>query len=152
MKLELNVPPVVVMFFVSLIMWLISVIVPEVSFATKYSYIAQILFVLTGMFFIIAGIVSFRKAGTTVNPMKPETVSLLITSSVYKFTRNPMYLGALFLLIGWGLFLSNILSCLASILFVLYMNHYQIKPEEKALMSKFGEEYSCYINQVRRWF
>ncbi len=150
-KLELSIPPVVVMLIVALIMWITFLIFPEFSIPEKISNVTQIIFIVFGVFIIVAGIVSFRRAGTTVNPMKPDTASSLVITGIYKITRNPMYLGVLFLLIGWGLFLSNIFSCLASLLFVFYMNHFQIKPEERALELIFGEEFINYKSQVRRW-
>jgi protein-S-isoprenylcysteine O-methyltransferase Ste14 len=52
----------------------------------------------------VAGIVSFRKAVTTVYPLKPDMTLSLVTTGIYKITRNPMYLGSLLLLIGWAFF------------------------------------------------
>jgi protein-S-isoprenylcysteine O-methyltransferase Ste14 len=95
--------------------------------------------------------VSFRKAKTSVNPTKTNLTSTLVTDGIYKNTRNPMYVGFLFFLIGWGFILYNIYSMTLCIGFVLYMNRFQIQPEEKALMSIFGEEFVDYKRRVRRW-
>jgi len=96
-------------------------------------------------------VVSFRKAKTSVNPITPDACSSLVVSGIYKKTRNPMYVGFLFFLIGWGLFLSNLFSLVLPAGFFLYMNRFQIQAEEQALESFFGAEYMAYKNRVRRW-
>ena len=99
----------------------------------------------------VAGVVSFRIAKTTVNPLNPAAASALVTSGIYQLTRNPMYLGALILLIGWAAFLANALGFILIPSFVLYMNRFQILPEEKALTSLFASEFTNYCATVRRW-
>ncbi|MAF83690.1 MAG: hypothetical protein CL797_06255 [Chromatiales bacterium] len=105
----------------------------------------------TGGLFIVSGGLSFRKAATTFNPMTPNASSSLVIAGIYRSTRNPMYVGFLFILIGWGLFLSNFFSLALCAVFALCMNSWQIKPEERALESIFGAEYLAYKNNVRRW-
>lgn len=104
-----------------------------------------------GVSVAVAGVVSFRTAKTTVNPLKPETASSLVVFGIYQVTRNPMYLGALIVLIGWATFLTNALAFVVAILFVLYLNRFQIIPEEKALIARFGPEFAAYCAKVRRW-
>jgi protein-S-isoprenylcysteine O-methyltransferase Ste14 len=104
-----------------------------------------------GTVLIAWGLASFRRAGTTFNPLKPEATSSLVVSGVYAFTRNPMYLGFLFVLVGWAVFLSNALAFLLLLLFVLYMNRFQIQPEERVLTARFGQEFLAYKSRVRRW-
>ncbi len=86
-----------------------------------------------------------------MNPIKPGAASSLVSSGVYRFTRNPMYLGLSVTLLGWAMFLSNPLALLAVPLFVLYINRFQINPEERVLSSLFGAEYAAYKEKVRRW-
>jgi protein-S-isoprenylcysteine O-methyltransferase Ste14 len=74
-----------------------------------------------------------------------------VRSGVYSFTRNPMYLGFLLVLVGWATFLSNALAFLILPAFILYMNRFQIEPEERALASLFAEEFVAYKSRVRRW-
>jgi protein-S-isoprenylcysteine O-methyltransferase Ste14 len=62
-----------------------------------------------------------------------------------------MYLGGLIMLIGWAIFLSNVLGFLFLPLYVLYINRFQIAPEERALTSLFGETYAAYHVRTRRW-
>jgi len=88
---------------------------------------------------------------TTVNPMRPDSTSSLVVSGIYKYTRNPMYLGFLLVLVGWAIFLSNLAAFALLPAFVVYMNHFQIGPEERALGSLFAQEYQAYHARVRRW-
>ena len=96
-------------------------------------------------------IASFVRAKTTVNPMKPASASALVVSGLYARSRNPMYLGLLLILIGWAVYLSNGLAFLLLLAFILYMNRFQIEPEERALISLFGQEFVAYKSRVRRW-
>jgi protein-S-isoprenylcysteine O-methyltransferase Ste14 len=75
----------------------------------------------------------------------------LVTHGVYRISRNPMYLGFLLFLIGTGFFVANISALLLIMIFVLYMNRFQIEPEEKHLENSFGQTYIDYKTRVRRW-
>ena len=86
-----------------------------------------------------------------MNPLKPDTSSSLVGSGVYKLTRNPMYLGFLMLLLAWAIYLSNAFALLFVPMFLVYMNRFQIEPEERALTSRFGQEFVAYTRRVRRW-
>lgn len=86
-----------------------------------------------------------------MNPIKPMTTSSLVTGGAFRFTRNPMYLSLLLYLIAWAVYLSNVWALLLVPMFVLYINEFQIKPEERALSSLFGPEYAAYKEMVRRW-
>ncbi|WP_199450491.1 methyltransferase family protein, partial [Vibrio harveyi] len=97
------------------------------------------------------GVVSFAKARTTINPHKPTNASNLVTSGIYQYSRNPMYLGLVFFLLAAWLYMSVLSPIVMVILFVLYMNHFQIEPEEEMLNLKFGDDYKQYCQQVRRW-
>jgi protein-S-isoprenylcysteine O-methyltransferase Ste14 len=83
--------------------------------------------------------------------MNPGASSSLVIRGVYTLTRNPMYLGFLLVLVGWAVFLSNTLAFLLLPVFILYMNRFQITPEERALASLFGQEFVVYKSRVRRW-
>ena len=83
--------------------------------------------------------------------MRPDSTSSLVVSGIYKYTRNPMYLGFLLVLLGWATFLSNITALALLPVFVVYMNRFQIGPEERALGSLFAQEYKAYHARVRRW-
>jgi protein-S-isoprenylcysteine O-methyltransferase Ste14 len=151
-SLELKIPPVVVLAVVAALMWLDSWIVPEAGLQMPARLATALVFAVVGVAIAIAGIVSFRHAKTTVNPLKPEGTSSLVTSGVYRLTRNPMYLGAMIALVGWAAFLSNAVGFVFIPLFVFYMNLFQIGPEERALTALFGSEFASYRAKVRRWF
>jgi protein-S-isoprenylcysteine O-methyltransferase Ste14 len=106
---------------------------------------------LIGLATCLAGVASFRRANTTVNPMKPDLTSLLVVSGIYKYTRNPMYLGFALILFGWAAHLSNLTAVALVPAFVLYIDRFQIRPEEHVLASLFPHEYPRYQAQVRRW-
>jgi protein-S-isoprenylcysteine O-methyltransferase Ste14 len=107
-------------------------------------------FVVAG-FVGIAGVYEFRRAQTTVNPVKVETASTVVDSGIFAYTRNPMYLGLFLLLFGFAYWQQNLISIAFSFTFILYMNRFQILPEERALESLFGASYIDYKQKVRRW-
>ncbi|HEX6439024.1 MAG TPA: isoprenylcysteine carboxylmethyltransferase family protein [Candidatus Binatia bacterium] len=149
--LVLKVPPLAVGVLLAALMWLVSRAMPALSFVFPGRKSLALSFAITGAMIIIVGVASFRRAKTTINPMKPESSSSLVVSGIYKFSRNPMYLGFLLVLVGWAVFLSNALAFIFLPVFICYMNRFQIEPEEKALAGKFGQEFVDYKSRVRRW-
>lgn len=149
-SLNLKVPPPVVLLICAVLMWLLSLLLPTTNAPGLSVIVAPILGVI-GLCIAASGILSFRKAATTVNPLTPEKTSSLVIVGIYKLTRNPMYLGLLFVLLAWSVFLFNLYSASMLIVFVLYMTQFQIKPEETALTAIFGEAYLAYKKSVRRW-
>ena len=99
----------------------------------------------------IAALIQFRRADTTVNPHKPETTTTLVTSGVYAWTRNPMYLGLAMLLLGWAIKLGTLSPLVAALLFIPLIQRIQIRPEEHALRIQFGSDYERYCHRVNRW-
>jgi protein-S-isoprenylcysteine O-methyltransferase Ste14 len=99
----------------------------------------------------LAGVVAFRRARTTVNPLHPEKATAVVDSGIFRFSRNPMYLGMLLALVAWAIYLANPVTLAGPVLFVLYMNRFQIGPEERALSGIFGGPYREYLGRVRRW-
>ena len=150
-SLELKVPPPAAALLLGLLMWLASSLVApvEVPFGPRVGIALVIASV--GLVVGVASIVSFRRAKTTINPTKPTATSSLVTNGTFRFTRNPMYLSLLLYLVAWAVYLSNWLALLFVPVFVLYMNEFQIKPEEQALSSLFDREYAAYKGRVRRW-
>jgi len=110
-----------------------------------------IAFALVGVAFDLSALIAFRRAMTTVNPMKPQSTSSMVASGVYRVTRNPMYVGLAFMLGGWAAFLWTWWALLGPFAFAAYITRFQIAPEEKALSILFGAEYLAYRSQVRRW-
>lgn len=150
-SLELRVPPLAVVAAAAALMWLLARSFPHPALLFPAPWALAGALVGLGAAITVAGVLAFRRARTTVNPMTPGASSSIVSSGIYKLTRNPMYLGFLFALAGWGLMLGNGLFLLPLAGYVLYMNRFQIAPEERALTEKFGAEYTAYTQQVRRW-
>jgi protein-S-isoprenylcysteine O-methyltransferase Ste14 len=148
-RLSLKIPPLFIAAVTGMGMWLVSRALPLFTFSPLR--VVAVGLGLAGVAVIGAAMLSFWIAQTTVNPMKPSSASFLVTSGIYGFTRNPMYLGMLFVLIGWALYLGNALALLFLPAFILYMNRFQIEPEERALTALFGPEFLEYAIRVRRW-
>ena len=150
-NLELKIPPVLLVVISAMLMWLAPLWFTEAQIPSLLKLPAAAASGIIGLFFLISGVISFRQAKTTIDPTTPDAASSLVTSGIYKHTRNAMYVGLLFILIGWGLFLSSLCSLALLPGFVLYMNRFQIRPEERALEAIFGEKFLTYKNRVRRW-
>lgn len=149
--LELKIPPPLVALCIALAMWLTSRIVGPIDVPHLLRIGAALAFLLVGLGFDVAGLVSFMRARTTVNPLRPAATSALVVSGVYRFTRNPMYLGLLLVLVAWATFLANGVAYLLAPLFVLYIGRFQIVPEERMLADKFGADFAAYRARVHRW-
>lgn len=147
--LELKIPPLLVALIFGILIWVMPFQVKIDN--TMALYIVSIIFFSIGSIVSILGVWEFRKQKTTVNPMSPQESSSLVIRGIYNFTRNPMYLGFLLWLLSFGVFLRNPISLIAIILFVIYINIFQIIPEEHILEEKFGKEYLKYMKNVRRW-
>lgn len=106
---------------------------------------------LVGAGISLAGVLAFRRARTTVDPMHPDAASALVAGGIYRFTRNPMYLGFAVLLLAWGLYLSKLSALAMLALFMLYLTRFQIRPEEAALRQRFGAAFEAYAARVGRW-
>ena len=149
--MELKIPPVVVFFVCLASMFGIYYLMPDFSYDFTFRKTLSRVFLAIGALLGIIGIVAFRQHQTTVDPTHPDKASHLVTTGVYRYTRNPMYLGMLLVLVGGAIRIGNPLCLLSLILFVGYMTQFQIKPEERALQKHFGESYSEYVKNVRRW-
>ncbi len=149
--LELKIPPVAVFLLTSLAMWLAHQSFPVFHWDFPWKNIIAGVFYAGSAFAGIAGVIAFRRACTTVHPGKPEAASCLVREGIYRVSRNPMYLALLLALTGWTFTLANPLNLLFLPLFVLYMNRFQIQPEERMLLKLFGSDYSAYQQSIRRW-
>ena len=150
-RLELKVPPLLLLFVVGGAMLGVTHSAPQLSFSLAGSSAIALVFVALGAALVFAGVIAFRAERTTVNPLTPNASSSVVTSGVYRISRNPMYLGFLLVLAGWSIYLSNAGAVLLLPAFVAYMTQYQIKPEERALLAKFGADFAHYMSRVRRW-
>jgi len=149
--MKLKIPPVLQFLIFALLMWLTHRFTKVKHLEFKYQEIVSWLFFSIGVFTGMIAVYSFRKASTTVDPMNPEKASKLVTNSIYKFTRNPMYLGLLIVLIAYAIRLGNFYAGAILPLYTAYITIFQIIPEEKTLSTLFKEDFTNYKNTVRRW-
>jgi len=149
--LELRVPPPVVAILVALAMWGVSRGAVASAPAELVRLPLAIALAIVGAAFDFSGLMAFRRAKTTTNPMKPQSTSSMVHSGVYRVTRNPMYVGLVFSLCAWAVFLWSWWALLGPFAFAAYIDRFQIAPEEKALTTLFGAEYLAYKAKVRRW-
>ncbi len=149
--LELKIPPVVIVLLLGAVMTAISRFTSTFAFSLQSSRIIAAGLAVAGVGVALMGVASFRRAGTTVNPLQPAAASQLVVSGIYHRTRNPMYLGMLLVLLGWGVFLGNVLTFIPAAAFIPLMNRLQIGPEERVLAATFGPAFTAYQSAVRRW-
>lgn len=149
-SLELRIHPPLILILCLAIAYLLSHYLPVYTlpaFITQsYAYVSA-----AGVFIALLGIWQFRLAKTTIDPKRPDKVSNIVSSGIYRVTRNPMYLGMLLVLIAAVFKFADLSGALAIILFISYITLFQIKPEERMIEKLFGEQYLAYKNQVRRW-
>jgi protein-S-isoprenylcysteine O-methyltransferase Ste14 len=149
--LELKIPPLLVLFIMAGAMLGVTYAAPTLSFRMPGRTVVALAFATLGVGSAIAGVIAFRQQHTTVNPLTPGASSAIVTGGIYRVSRNPMYLGFLLVLIGGAVYLANAGAALFLPAFVAYLTRYQIQPEERALLAKFGSQYAEYMSRVRRW-
>ena len=149
--LELKLPPVALDLLVMISMWWLSHYGWLLSLEETLRHWIFALVTLSAAFIVISGVLTFYLAKTTVNPTTPERASVLVTSGIYQYTRNPMYLGMAVFLAGWAVLLNSLTALFILPFFILYMTRFQIIPEERILNQLFGTEYQSYSSKVRRW-
>ena len=116
-----------------------------------YRTLFSIVILSIGILVIINPVVKFIKSKTTVNPVEFKNVEKLVTSGIYKYSRNPMYLGMIMIIISSTIYYLNFYSLLTPFIFYFWINRFQIKREEVFLEEKFGQEYLSYKTKTRRW-
>jgi protein-S-isoprenylcysteine O-methyltransferase Ste14 len=149
--MKLKVPPALLFLICVALMWGINWLIAAQRLEFLYQKWVAVLFIGFGVILGILGVFEFTKLSTTVNPHKPENTSKLVTSGVYRFSRNPMYAGLLFCLVGIGIYFGNLWSFLVIPVFIWYMNEFQVKPEEVVMRQKFGSDFKEYSEKVNRW-
>jgi protein-S-isoprenylcysteine O-methyltransferase Ste14 len=149
--LELKIPPPVVGALVAGGMWALSDLGPQFALEAGARQVVVGVLVVAGIAIDVLGLLAFRASRTTISPLTPDRSSTLVTGGVYRVTRNPMYLGLALLLLAWAVHLSSLLPLAGLPLFVAYITRFQIRPEERALQERFGEQFAAYAARVRRW-
>jgi protein-S-isoprenylcysteine O-methyltransferase Ste14 len=149
--LEHLIPPPLVVMIVGVAMKLVARLTDTVIQRSDWQWWAAGTLIITGLAVVTMGFVEFRRAQTTIDPVDIRAASSLVTSGVFRVTRNPMYLGFTLLLIGWAVYLSSPWTAVGPIVFVLFIQRFQIQPEEHVMRQKFGDAYVNYAAAVRRW-
>lgn len=149
--LELRVPPLLLLGLFAVAMFGIARIAPSLDFALPGRLAGAVVLAGAGLGIAAAGVAAFRRHGTTVNPMTPGASCTVVSAGIYRLSRNPMYLGMLMLLAGWAVWLANAAACLLLPAFAAWIDRFQIEPEERMLLDKFGPQFAAYRMAVRRW-
>tara|TARA_E500000178_G_C16915119_1_gene704565 strand:+ start:163 stop:609 length:447 start_codon:yes stop_codon:yes gene_type:complete len=144
-----KIPPPIVTLFFGLCIYFSKEYFPEsnLEFLAILSYI----FYFCGLYVLVLAVSLFKKQNTTVNPIKIENASSLVTSGIFKYSRNPMYLGMALILLGLALMFNVIGGILFTLLFAIYITKFQIRPEEEVMEKLFGEDFLKYKQNVRMW-
>jgi protein-S-isoprenylcysteine O-methyltransferase Ste14 len=150
-SMELKIPPLLLVVIAAALMWALSLVTPAFMISVPGASVLAVLLAVVGAAVISMGGLVFRRAKTTVDPLNPDRASALVVDGIYRYTRNPMYVGFAMLLVAWAVYLTNVAALLVVVLFVAYIDRFQIVPEERALSSAFGEAYAAYKASVRRW-
>lgn len=149
--LELKIPPGVVALLTGGLMWVTKTVTPPLAFDFPGRWLgAAVLFGL-GAASAGWGVAAFRRAQTTMSPTAPERVAALVTTGIYRWTRNPMYAGLVLAAAGWALGLGNAAAFVGVPALAAYLQRFQIRPEERVLAARFGADYAAYCARVRRW-
>lgn len=149
--MKLKIPPAVQTLIFAYMMWLIDQYSSMGSFSFIFKKTMAIVLFVIGVFIAVIAVVQFISAKTTSDPMHPSKAAQLVTNGIYNYSRNPMYLAILVVLIAWMLALGNFFNIIIVGGFIWYITEFQIKPEENALSKLFGNTYVDYCKNVRRW-
>lgn len=150
-RLETKIPAPVVTIAIAAAMWLLPHAEPVADAVDVVRLAAIDLSMNLSALVAIAAFAGFWQARTTINPLQPERASVLVTHGIYRYTRNPMYLSLLLLLVAYASHLGCWAALAGPMAYVAYVTRFQILPEERVLLAKFGAEYEAYKRRVRRW-
>ena len=148
---RLKIPPPLIGLSLGALMWGVAQIAPLGSLVLPLRGLVAVVLAVCGFLIDAVSVLAFFSARTTINPLAPDRTAKLVTIGMYRYSRNPMYLGMLLMLCGWAVWLAQPLNVLLLGAFVWLINTLQILPEEAILLDKFGEDYRSYCAQVRRW-
>ena len=132
-------------------MWGVARSIDAGSIGAGQQVQVAIALLIAGVVLMAAAAAALVVAKTTINPLRPSRASRLVTGRVFRFSRNPIYLGDLLLLAAIAVWLGQFSNIVLLALFVVYIDRFQIRPEERALLMLFGAEYAAYCTKVRRW-
>jgi len=140
-------PPIVTIVFLFVIFFTKDFFRFSVTLPSSIGFII----ILAGLMIIFVAARQFKVVNTTINPMKPENASVLVNKGIFSYSRNPMYLGMLLIIIGFSI-IHNLMAVLVIMpLWVIYITNFQIIPEEEAMKILFKEDFLKYCKKTRRW-
>ena len=151
LPMDTRIPPPLLAIVLAACAWGLDGLNPDLRQVFAWQMESACFLLAAGLACTISGVLAFRMAKTTVDPLHPERASQLVVLGIYRRTRNPMYLGLLLLLAAWAVYLGQPLALIALPLWIGYVGRFQIRPEEAALRRRFGSSYVAYCNTVRRW-
>lgn len=105
--------------------------------------------IVLGILVVIGPATAFRRAATTIKPFHDS--SALVVSGLYRYTRNPMYVGMVIVLIGVAVLLGDLSPFIMPFVFVPVLTVRVIRHEEQMLEECFGDDYREFMKTVRRW-
>ena len=147
--MKTKIPPPIIALICIVINYLSTYLINTIKFPNIEIIGGLILFL--GVATSVLAILLFKKEKTTVNPMKPEETTTLVTTGIFSIIRNPMYLGLFFVTSSTVLFFGSWFGIIILMFFVWYITKFQIIPEEEAMEKLFGNKYNDYRQNVRRW-
>ena len=149
---ETKVPPVVWGLVAAIVVWGVDQAGVDSLLEANFFRFVGLALAVVGVVYAAVAVAGFASVGTTVNPHAIDRASVLVTDGVFRYTRNPMYLGMLFVIVGWGLNRGSLIALIVGAgVFVATMTVAQIKPEERKMTELFGDDYVQWCRQVRRW-
>ncbi|QLG87217.1 isoprenylcysteine carboxylmethyltransferase family protein [Chitinibacter bivalviorum] len=149
--LELKIMPMALVLIIAILQAGLAAALPQLNVQLPLNGPIGLMLIMLGIAVVLAGGHAFRRAQTTFDPRQPKAASQLVQRGIYAYSRNPMYLGFLLVLIGWADWQANLAAFTLLPLFVGYLNRFQIAPEEQAMRELFGAEFDAYCAKVRRW-
>ncbi len=144
-------PPPFVAAFMGVAMWSIGFLETPMRIEPRLHFLVTAFLAIFALVISGSAMIAFRRAKTTINPVQIDRAAQVVTNGVFRYTRNPMYVGLTALLTSWAVLLALPWAFFGPVVFALFIHRFQIIPEERVMSARFGEEYERYRQHVRRW-
>ncbi|MGL1957909.1 MAG: isoprenylcysteine carboxylmethyltransferase family protein [Colwellia sp.] len=149
--MDLKIIPIVQFIVSAILMIAVSHYLPSLNFTFSLDVILAAVLIGIASIIGIVALYNFHQHKTTYHPHTPEKTTKVVNSGIYAYSRNPMYLALVLVLLALAIYLQNISAFTFIPLFIWYITQYQIKPEENTLNTLFADDYQTYCAKVRRW-
>lgn len=134
-----------------LLLWSVNLPLPFSANFHLWQIFPALFFALPGLWLFFSTVRLFhRKGGGTLAPWSPT--KRLIAEGPYRYSRNPMITGVLFLLLAESVVFGSLMILIWALLFFILNTFYFRYSEEPGLFQRFGEDYLSYKKEVRMWF